>query len=560
MTRRAKKTAVARAAVQVVSRYDAAGAGRRMAGWNPPTSGPNRAIVGLQKIRDRARDAARNDWSGASSIQKWTTSLVGVGITPRFKRVKAKDKRQRYTDLWNDFVEQADADYLLDFYGMQTLGVRTWLDGGECFVRRRNRSLTIGLPVPLQVQLLEGDQCPMLDADTYEGLPTGNIIRSGIELNRFGARVAYWFYREHPGDGIRSGTIDASKLVRVLASDVTHVFEPKRPGQLRGVSELSAVLTRLRSTNDYEDAVLERQKLANLFTLFVTRQMALDDGSEDIDTMTGLPIEYDRSGPIARLEPGLAQELEPGEDVKFSNPPEAGTMYSEYMRTTHMATAAGAGLPYEIYSGDIKEISDRTLRVIINEFRRFAEQRQYQIIIPKLCKPVIRWFAEAGVLGGMVDAGDVEDLRRAEWATHGWQHIHPVQDPQGKVLEIEAGLRSRSSAIGERGEDPDAVDEERATDLQREKDLGLYVEPVEPGAPGEDDEQDEDGTDNNEYSAPPNALLRDRLVRAQARALEAQADALRKGQPAPAQMRSVFDRDPVTGLITGVREVPITEE
>ena len=204
--------------------------------------------------------------------------------------------------------------------------------------------------------------------------------------------------------------------------------------------------------------------------------------------------------------PGIVQELEPGQDVMFANPPEAGTTYSDYMRTQHMGTSAAMGIPYEIFSGDIKEVSDRTLRVIINEFRRLAEQRQWQIIIPQMCQPCVEWFADAALLAGKIVVAELDPVRRVEHAPHGWQHIHPVQDPQGKKLEVEAGFRSRSSVIGERGDDPDMVDDERQADLQREKDLGLYVAPPQAGggaAPGNNG--DGDGIDNDEYTAPPNA-------------------------------------------------------
>ena len=143
---RAAKAALPR----VQALYDAAGQGRRSRGWNPPSSGPNAAIKGLTRIRDRARDSARNDWSGESGVQKWTTNLVGTGIVPRWADATVGP-------LWNEFVTQADADGVLDLYGMQTLATRTWLDSGEVFLRRRPRSLALPLSAPMQVQLIEAD-------------------------------------------------------------------------------------------------------------------------------------------------------------------------------------------------------------------------------------------------------------------------------------------------------------------------------------------------------------------------------------------------------------------
>jgi lambda family phage portal protein len=502
--RPAKQSAVAAAvqtvtggqALQVKNRYDAAGTGRRMRGWNPPNSGPNVAIVGLENIRKRSRDAGRNDWAGAAATQRWVTNLIGVGITPRLPTTLTKKRRKEITDLWDRWVAESDADGVLDFYGQQTLAVRCWLDSGEVFVRQRKRRVEDGIEVPVQIQLIEPEFVPMLDADTYPFLPVGNKIRSGIEFDRRGQRIAYWMHREHPGDGHQN--MGNASLLRVLASEVSHVFEPLRPGQLRGVPGLAPVLARLRNVADFDDTVLERQKLANLFVAFLTR-----NAGSDLDQLTGGAVEFDGAQPLAPMQPGLMQELGLGEDVKFSNPPEAGVSFSDYMRTQHLGTAAGAGLPYEIMSGDIKEVSDRTLRVMINEFRRFAESRQWQIVIPMFCKRVRKWWAETALLAGHITADELNDVMLVKWSPHGWAHIHPVQDPTGKKVEVDAGFRSRSSVIGERGDDPEEVDDERAADVQREKDLNLWVDPnPAPAAPGADPTDPEDPEDLKDPAGP----------------------------------------------------------
>lgn len=476
----------------VQNKYDAAGNGRRMRGWTPASSGPNKAVVGLQNIRNRSRDAGRNDWSGESAAQKWTTTLIGVGIVPRFNRIKNVARKQAITDLFNEFVAESDADGVLNFYGQETLAVRSWFESGEVFARKRMRRPDSGLSVPMQVQLIEADFVPMLDADSWPGMLPGNRIRSGIELTVASRRVAYWVYKEHPGDGIMGNAIGASLLVRIPAEEMVHVFMPTRPGQLRGVPAMAPVLAKLRSINDFDDTVLERQKLANLFVGFITRTLG-GSGDPDTDPLTNLPIQGSLSAPIAGMQPGILQELENGEDVKWSNPPEPGTMYHEYMRTQNMTTAAAAGMPYELMSGDIRQVSDRTLRVMMNEFRRLAEQRQWQVVIPMFCQPVMKWFAESALLAGKIDVSEIADVRHAEFSPHGWAYIHPVQDVQGKALEVLSGFRSRASVVGERGDDIEAVDNERASDKAREELLGLTpagqpiapkVKPKKPAKPG----------------------------------------------------------------------------
>ena len=528
----AQEVAFGRAMIRMLNRYDGAGRGRRMASWQAPSTGPNEAINGgLQTLRDRSSDAARNDWTGESVLQKWATTLIGIAITPRFRRVKDNNRRVEINDLWADFVKQADADCVLDLYGMQTLAVRSWLERGEMFARRRYRSRSDGLRVPMQVQLLESDMVPNFNADTFQGLPTTNTIKSGIEIDRKGRRVAYWVYKDHPGDkptGIGSSPA-ASLLVRVPAEDMLHMFEPKRIGQRRGVPTMAPILAKLRGVADFEDTTLERQKLANLIVGFISRDLPSFDNTDPnvMAALTGLDAELDENAsPLLPMKPGLMQELEDGQKVTWSNPPDAGVNYSEYMRTSHLGTTAGTGLPYELAVGDIKGVSDRTLRVVINEFRRFASQRQWQIIIPQFCQRIIEWFADASVLAGDIPLSERDAVVRAEHAPHGWEYIHPTQDVQGKVMEVQNGFRSRSSVIGEAGDDPDVVDKERAEDADRERDLGLPVTGL-PDGVGQDT-MDQDAIDNEEYDAPPNPSgpgVRAELVRL-AR-IEAQTDALR---------------------------------
>lgn len=451
------------------ARYDAAGNGRRIAAWNPPTTGPQRAIEGIERLRNRAMDAARNDWAAASANQKWSTNLIGVGIVPRWKN-------EKFGKLWEKYVPHADADCVLNAYAMQTLGVSAWFDGGEVFLRRRDRDLSLPLAAPVQTQLIEAAYCPIFDA--YAGgwpdLPKSNDIRQGIERNIYGRRIAYWMYPEHPGD--KPATPSAGKLIRIAASQISHMYMPSRPGAMRGVSALSSVLVRLRSSMDFEDAVLDRQKLANLFVAFITRQ--LPENFDDFDADTGLPKFYDSQGkPMVGLEPGISQELQPGEDVKFANPPEAGVSFPDYMRTTHLGTAAGAGLPYELLSGDIRDIGDRTLRVVINEFRRLARQRQWQIVIPMLCQRMVEWWADALVLKGDISLAELDEAKAPTWSPEGWEYIHPTQDVEGKVKAIEAGLIARGQVIAERGDDARQVDAERAADKERADKLGLAPAP-----------------------------------------------------------------------------------
>lgn len=444
--------------------FDAAASGRRFSAWNASGAGPVRAVeYNLQTLRNRCRDVVRNDSAAAAIAKTWTVGLIGSGIVCR--TAEANPQRKAKLDaLWKRWCDVADADGG-DFYALQTLATTALIVSGECFLRVRPRRQKDGLAVPVQFQLIEADQLPLLD----RVLDNGNRIVHGIEFDGIGRRVAYWFHRNHPGD---AGLVDFNELVRVPAELVSHVYSPDRPGQLRGVPMMAPILAKLRGVGDFDDAVLERQKLANLFTGFVERPPS--SAESRIDPVTGQPVMLDLSGiPMAAMEPGTMQELLPGESVKFSEPPDAGAGYADFMRQQYLAIAAGVGLPYELLTGDLRDVSDRALRVRLNQWLRHVDLLQWQVIIPRVCGFMRRAWVDAALLSGALDSAGHQAALNVEWSPPRQRHIQPVQDVQALRAEVEAGFRSRASVLAEYGSEAVLVDAERAADLEREKSLGL---------------------------------------------------------------------------------------
>jgi lambda family phage portal protein len=198
-----------------------------------------------------------------------------------------------------------------------------------------------------------------------------------------------------------------------------------------------------------------------------------------MDMLTGAPVVHDRDAftPMVALEPGTMQELGPGEQVEFSDPPDGGNNYPDFMRQQLMAAAAGAGLPYELMTGDMRGVNDRVIRVVLNEFRRRLEQLQFSVYVHQLCRPVRSAWMDMAVLAGALNLTDYVDRRReylrTRWVPQGWAYIQPVQDVQARMLEVAAGFTSRSEMCLRSGTDAEIVDEENAADITRAQGLGL---------------------------------------------------------------------------------------
>ena len=472
---------------RIKASYEGAGEGRRSASWDAPDVGINSINTpALRNLRARSRAAVRNDPYAFNVIDKRVSNLIGTGITPRPK-IEDDALRKAQQELWEDWVDESDADGLTDFYGQQALIARTVEIAGECFVRIRPRSLDENLAVPLQLQVLAPEFVPH---DKFETAKNGNSIRAGIEFNPAHQRVAYWMYRVHPRDA-SSLNAGYNQLVRIPAAQVLHIFEPVEPGQLRGVPRLAPVLKRLRSLDNYDDAVLFRQEVANLFAGFISRPPP-EASQQPRDPVTGQLLTEDRDGftPMVALEPGTMQELGPGEEVEFSKPPDAGNNYPDFMRQQLMAAAAGTGTPYEILTGDMREVNDRALRVVLNEFRRRLEQLQFGVYVHQLCRPVRAAWMDMAVLAGRLKLDNYAQRRReylrTRWVPQGWAYIQPVQDIQARMMEVNAGFNSRSEMVLRSGYDAETVDAENAADQARAQKLGLnyktLVDQPEPAA------------------------------------------------------------------------------
>lgn len=457
--------------------YDGASFGRRLGFWGIRGTGPNAdADLELHALRDRSRELVRNSPLAKAAEDTWVSELVGTGLVPR-PTLDDKNAVEALLRLFKRWSRHADADGVLDFFGLQELAARSLFVNGEALGRLRPRRLSDGLAVPFQVQLLEPDHLDGLFGTASQlRAPNGNLIKMGIELNRIGKRVRYWLTQEHPGEmGVGS-----HQTVPVNARNVLHVYKPRRPGQLRGIPELTSIIVGLRELEQYNDAELVRKKVSALFAGFIENPDP-EGGllNADGETMEG--------NPVASLEPGILQELSPGQKVTFSNPADVGTTYEPWMKQQLRQLARGAGLTYELWTGDLTGVNYTSIRAGLLEFRRRLEVLQQNILAFQFCQPIWERFIDmalaSGALAGLGLEGRLQELYEVDWIAPGHRYLDPVKEVRGDELAIKAGIDSREGATARRGTSVEQVDRQnrRAVDSAEDNDL-VYTTNLGPAA------------------------------------------------------------------------------
>ncbi len=428
----------------------------------------NADILGTGRtIRERAAHAARNNATAAAAVNALVSNIIGPGIVPSPQHPDPAE-RARLSDLFARWTDRADFDGERDFYGLQALAVRQWIEAGESFAHLL-LAPDSGPDVPLQLRLLHPSQVPT----EWPMALVNNAVRGGIEHDEFGRRVAYLALPFRPEDPFMAMAKAGWSPVRLPADDVLHLFEALEPGQIRGLSWFTPVLLALNELDQLQDAALVRAKLANLICA------ALVDQNGDAG---GLPGNAAAGVLTMGLEPGSILPLKPGTSLEFFDPKESQN-YAPFVKEHLRAIAAGLGIPYELLTGDLSSVNYSSIRAGLVEFRKKLEHWQHNVVVFKFCRPVWDRWVRTAVLSGAIDptlyAADPVAYHAVEWLPPRQEWVDPAKDLAAEVGAIEAGLMSRTQALARRGVDIGRVRAEIAAERAADAAAGLtFIAPA----------------------------------------------------------------------------------
>lgn len=448
---------------------------RRLKGWQPSRSHINTLIGQSGKtVIARSRYLTRNNAYAAGAVECFASNLVGNGITPAWgMRMTSGDEalREQIREVWDAWTNECDAEGVTNFDGLQRRVARELFIAGECFIRFRPRRAIDRLTVPLQLELLPAEQLP-IERNLY--LNNGNRVRQGIEFNKIGKRVAYHFWRVHPGDVTQSQNF--GQITIVPAGEVLHVFDPIESGQIRGVPRMTPAIVALWMLDAYDDAELERKKTAALFSVFIKRQEQgqtfLNRLQEDQAKETG------EEQVTLDLQPGVAHQLDPGEDVSVAAPAEVGTTYEIFQYRNLCRFCAAVSLPYSQVTGDKNRANYSNERSALLDMRRRMSALQKHVMIFQMCRPIVARFFETAVLAGALKLPDYATNAARyrggmDWIAPPWEWVDPLKDRMAEVIGVNAGFYPRSHVVQAEGLDPIENDQQIAADAERAEKLGI---------------------------------------------------------------------------------------
>lgn len=457
----ARSRMVNRAAALILARnYEAANSGRRTSNWGRSYADANVAAgASLAVLRALSRDLRRNNPWARRGVQVIANNTVGWGIVAR-----PAGASEELAAAWQEWSEttQCDADGRLTFYGMQRQAMDTVVESGEVLVRARWRYPEDGLAIPLQLQILEPD---FIDTtkDNFTGLAGGPVVQ-GVEFDKLGRRVAYWLFPEHPGSNKATGTSR-----RIPASEILHVFRAERPGQVRGVPWLAAVIARLREFDEYEDATVMRHKVGALFAAF-----KVDPTGDPTGISVGEQGTDARGLAIETIEPGSIVDLGAGQDIRFANPPVPAD--GGFTDRSLRAVSSGLGVTFEDLTGDYSNVNYSSGRLGWLAHWSNVEDWRWNMLIPQMCAPAWGWAMRGAALAGLLGKDPNPVLPRADWTTPARPMIDPDKEGSASMRRIRSGISTLMEEIRAQGKEPNAHLREIAESNKKLDDLGIWLD------------------------------------------------------------------------------------
>lgn len=460
------------------SAYAGADGGARYRSWTPVDTDADTATQhSIHGLRSRSRQQIQDNPVATSAIKQYVTNVVGVGMSPRL--VLKDQKLQEDLQNWWRYTEQEiDAHGCTTFGGLQAIAMRGVFEAGEIFTQRRVRSMRLGLDVPIQVELMEGDFLPH-DLNKND---KGHRIRQGIEFDREGMRAAYHFYKEHPGERYL-GYLHSLETQRVKASEVHHMYRLLRAGQRRGVPFLHSVLKKLYDLYLYQEAELERKKQAAMFVGFISSQLKDLTPEQlfpkDKNARTHWSEMRDEYYEGFNVKAGTYGVLGPGDSVEFNSPSDVGGQYLPHVHELKREIAAAGDITFEQLTGYMRDTNYASARVRLIDIRRGFEMDQ-QHMLAMWCMKVWRWRITAAVASGHLIIPDFYSnpypYLNPIWVPHAFPSVDPLKDVMCDLMEVRAGFDSRSNKRAERGRDPQVVDLEMERDNQQADKKGFVFD------------------------------------------------------------------------------------
>ena len=381
------------------------------------------------KLRHRARYEAANNSYAAGIVRTVVTDTIGergprLQMSGTMSPENARLVETRFMS-WCAAIGLADK--------LATMRRARSVDGESIGLLTTNPRLPG--PVQLDLKLVEADQlcAPMM------GLDLRRLMSDGIDFDASGNPTIYHILRAHPGDL----SPDAMVWDPIPAAQVVHDFRADRPGQIRGVPELTPALPLFQLQRAWTLATLGAAEAIANFAAVAFTDSPGDEGADDVAPLESM-----------ELERNMLTSLPRGWKIGQIKPEQPASTYREFKRELVAECARALNVPFIVAAGDSSDSSYATGRMDHLCYRKSIAADRAHIESVILERLFAAWRDEAVRIEGYLP----QALRTvtADW-THGWmwggfEHVDPSKEAtaqQTRLTNLTATLADEWAKAGE---------------------------------------------------------------------------------------------------------------
>lgn len=436
----------------IQARYDAAQTTREnqrhwlLADSLSPNAATNADVRRILRMRSRY-EIANNSYA-----KGMIDTLAGdcVGTTPRLQMLTDNGDFNRFVEL--EFMAWARAVNLPK--KLRTMRKAKVTDGEAFGVLTNNRR--IAHTIKLDLRLFEADQCvtpmPMVSV-------TRRDIADGIKLDADGNPAYYYVLKDHPGEALGlSGTL--ADYHTYSADNIIHWFNADRPGQLRGVPEITPAIPLFSQLRRYTLAVLGAAETVADFAAVLFTNAPASGEAANVAAMD-----------IVTLEKRMATVLPEGWELGQIKAEQPSSTYAEFKRELLNEIARCIGMPFNIAACNSAGYNYASGRLDHQGYFKTIKNEQFDMAGTVLDTLFMAWLAEARLVLPMLKRLSAGQILPHQWFFDGSEHVDPAKEAKAQEIRLKNKTTTLADEWGKQGQDWEVKLEQRIKEEATEQKL-----------------------------------------------------------------------------------------
>ncbi|MGQ9636042.1 MAG: phage portal protein [Bryobacteraceae bacterium] len=430
-------------------------------------------------LRNRARYEVANNSYARGIVLTLANDCVGTG--PRLQLLTANGEANRRIE--QEFGRWARAVGLAE--KLRTMRMARAQDGEAFAILTSNPRLST--QVKLDLRLVEADQVATPDLS----IRGGNAV-DGIVFDSSGNPVEYHVLRDHPGN---TKSMPNVQYDRVPAESMIHWFRADRPGQVRGIPDITPALPLFAQLRRFTLAVLAAAETAADFA-----------GILYTDAPPGGEAELAEPFAPVELESRALVTMPGGWKMSQLHAEQPATTYAEFKREILNEIARCLNMPYNIAAGNSSGYNYASGRLDHQTYYKSLRVEQAHMEVEILDRILLAWLEEAVLIPELLaeGLGPFSDWPH-QWFWDGMEHVDPAKEAMAQATRLASHTTTLAYEYARQGRDWEEALRQRAKEVAWMQKLGLAPAQAAPHPVSEETPMDEDDATEEAAHAPPAA-------------------------------------------------------